>query len=210
MKKILVVDDHPIVRKGLKSIIEDEDSLDCTCFEASNEAETMKIIASKSIDLIVLDISLGTDSGFEILSRLKHIRPEIKILMISALSEDIYADKSIKSGANGFIAKEVAPEELIFAIKKILNGYLYLSNNITDKFLLSQFYGKEKKPHENLSKRELDVLFLIAKGTPGNKIAEKLFISNNTVSTYRARIMKKLDLKTNVDLIKYCIDNEIC
>jgi len=205
MIKIMIVDDHPIVRSGLKNIISDESDMQIVC-EASSGKQVEKLVRENDLDIIILDISLPDISGFEILTRLRNSFPDIPVLMLSVMSEDLYASKSLKAGASGFINKESAPEELIIAIRKIISGNHYISPLFAEKIALD-FKGKLlKAPHDRLSSREFQVLTFIASGKALSEIATDLSLNIKTVSTYRTRLLEKMNVKSNADLVKYCIN----
>jgi two-component system, NarL family, invasion response regulator UvrY len=205
MIKIMIVDDHPIVRSGLKNIISDESDMQIVC-EASAGKQVEELVRENDLDIIILDISLPDISGFEILTRLRNLFPDIPVLMLSVMSEDLYASKSLKAGASGFINKESAPEELIIAIRKIISGNHYISPLFAEKIALDLKGKLRKAPHERLSSREFQVLIFIASGKPLSEIANNLSLNIKTVSTYRTRILEKMNVKSNADLVKYCIN----
>ena len=205
MIKIMVVDDHPIVRSGIKNIISDESDMQIVC-EASSGKQVEKLVRENDLDIIILDISLPDISGFEILTRLRNLFPDIPVLILSIMSEDLYASKTLKAGASGFINKESAPEELIIAIRKIISGNHYISPLFAEKIALD-FKGKLLKAlHDRLSSREFQVLTFIASGKALSEIATDLSLNIKTVSTYRTRLLEKMNVKSNADLVKYCIN----
>jgi len=205
MIKIMIVDDHPIVRSGLKNIISDESDMQIVC-EASSGKQVEKLVRENDLDIIILDISLPDISGFEILTRLRNLFPDIPVLILSIMSEDLYASKTLKAGASGFINKESAPEELIIAIRKIISGSHYTSPLFAEKIALDVKGKLLKAPHDRLSSREFQVLIFIASGKPLSEIANNLSLNIKTVSTYRTRILEKMNVKSNADLVKYCIN----
>lgn len=208
MIHIIVCDDHPIVRSGLKRMLDDEPDMQVD-FETSNAIELFEALKKYPIDILVLDISMPGISGFEALSKIKSLYPNIKVLMLSALSEDLYALKTIKAGASGFLNKESSPEELVKAVRKIIAGGIYVSEIFVDKLAFDFKNNYKKLPHERLSEREFQIFSLIGAGKRVGEIADKLFISAKTVSTYRSRILEKMEFKHNSDIIKYCIKEGI-
>jgi two-component system, NarL family, invasion response regulator UvrY len=208
MIKILIADDHPIVRKGMINIISDEPDMKVVC-EASNGTQVLDLIKTNELDFVILDISMPGKSGLEVLDMLKNIRPDLPILMLSALSEEIYASKSLKAGASGFINKETAPEELITAIRKIVAGGHYISNALTERVALDFKGDLSKAPHARLSSREFQILCLIGSGKSVTDIGKTLFLNVKTVSTYRTRILKKMNMQNNAELIRYCLNEGI-
>ena len=208
MIRILIADDHPIVRKGMINMISDEPDMKVVC-EASNGNQVMDLIKVHDVDFVILDISMPGKSGFEVLDMLKNVLPDLPVLMLSALSEEIYASKSLKAGAAGFINKETAPEELITAIRKIMSGGHYISDALTERVALD-FKGElSKAPHARLSSREFQILCLIGGGKSVTDIGKTLFLNVKTVSTYRARIMHKMNMQNNAELIRYCLNEGI-
>jgi two-component system, NarL family, invasion response regulator UvrY len=204
MIKILIADDHPIVRKGMINIISDEPDMQVTC-EAPSGSQVMEMVKSNEIDLVILDISMPGKSGLECLDMLKNIYPNLPVLMLSALSEEIYASKSLKAGASGFINKELAPEELISAIRKIIAGGHYISNALSERIALDFKGDLSKVPHMRLSSREFQILCLIGSGKSITEISKTLFLNVKTISTYRSRILQKMNLNNNAELIRYCL-----
>lgn len=204
MITILIADDHPIVRTGLKLIISDQSDMKVVC-EASNGSEVLDLLKKNKVDVVILDISMPGLSGLEVLVQIRNLYPALPVLILSVLSEDVYAAKTLKAGANGFIHKETIPEELVKAIRKVACGGLYVSSLLAEKFA-----GDVRKPvvkvlHENLSFREFQIMCLIASGKTVTDIAATLCISVKTVSTYRSRILEKMELKNNAELTNYCI-----
>jgi DNA-binding NarL/FixJ family response regulator len=204
MIRLLIADDHPIVRNGLKQIISDETDMEVTC-EASNGEEVIKFVKKNIIDVVILDISMPGMGGLEILAWLKNNYPDLPVLMLSALSEELYASKTLKAGASGFINKESAPEELVKAVRKIFSGGLYVSSFLAEK-LASDFKNDITKPsYEYLSNREFQIMCQIASGKTVSEIAKELFINVKTVSTYRTRILNKMSFKNNSEIANFCL-----
>jgi DNA-binding NarL/FixJ family response regulator len=202
MIKVLITDDHPIVRRGLKQILEDEDRISLI-HEAGNGKELFDRLRDQKYDVILLDISLPGRSGMDMISQIKKTQQSVAILMLSIHSEEIYAMKALKSGASGYITKSSAPEELVSAIIKVSKGERYISGLLADK-LADFFLTESKKPlHQLLSARELEVLNLFALGKTVVQIAGELSLSPKTISTYRGRLLTKLKLHTTADLIRY-------
>lgn len=204
MIKILIADDHPIVRNGLKQIISDEKDMEVVC-EASNAEEALNLLDRNEVDVVILDISMPKLSGFEALEQIKKTFPKLPVLMLSVLSEDIYSVRALKAGALGFINKETAPEELILAVRKVLTGRPFISPRFAEKLAMNVKGDKGAPLHEKLSNREFQIMCLIASGKALNEIAEILYISAKTVSSYRARIIEKMQFKNNSELTNYCI-----
>jgi two-component system, NarL family, invasion response regulator UvrY len=206
--KILIADDHPIVRQGLRQIIQDEKDMKVVC-EAANSGEVLANLKEQDIDVLLLDIAMPGKSGLELLIDLKIHYPNLPILVLSALPEEAYARRVIKMGAMGYIHKESAPDLLVPAIRKAISGQTYISSKLAN-ILVSDLSGKNKGSiHEQLSEREFEVLRLIGSGKSVGEIAEVLNLAVTTISTYRARILEKLKLKNNAEIIQYCISEHL-
>jgi two-component system invasion response regulator UvrY len=208
MLKILIADDHTVVRKGLKQILLEE-FLSAEIEEAVDAEELMKKVMKKEWDIVVSDISMPGRSGLEVLQQIKQHYPRLPVLILSIHPEDQYAVRVLKAGASGYLNKDSAPDELVKAVRQVLLGKKYITPSLAERLasLLDQDPGK--LPHENLSDREFEVLRLLSAGSPVSEIAEKLSLSVTTVSTYRARILAKMNLKNNADLTLYAIKNNL-
>jgi len=202
IKQILIADDHSIVREGLKHIINQELNLNVSD-EAQNGIEVLNKIKTNKYDLLILDISMPGENGMEVLKKVRRSVPELKVLMLSTYSDDIYADRSLKSGASGYLNKQNATKYLIIAINKILEGKKYISQSAIEDIDLSKINNYKNTIHNKLSSREMQVLILIGSGKTISRIGLELKLNVKTISTYRTRILKKLDLETTADLIKY-------
>ena len=207
MIKVIIVDDHPVVRRGLKQIIEDETDME-VAGEAKNAGECFSLVRKTDCTLVVLDITLPDRNGFDVLKQLKYEHPKLHVLILSAHPEDQYGLRLIKAGAAGYLMKEGAPEELVLAIRKVHAGGKYVSASLAEK-LVSQLGALDKPPHENLSDREFQILCMIAEGKTPKDIADKLCISEKTVSTYRTRILEKMKMSTNAGLTRYAVENHL-
>ena len=209
MINILIADDHSLIREGFKKILFREDDL-TVMGEAGNAAEIMDILGKNPCDVIVLDISMPGKTGLDILGDIRIQYPNVKILILSMHSEEHYALRALKGGALGYLTKESAPDELITAIRKIHSGRMYISEAVAEQ-LAYNIGGKkkEKLPHEDLSDREFQVMQMLASGKSIAEISDRLAISNSTVSTYRQRVMEKLNLKNTSELILYAIENHL-
>lgn len=208
MINILLADDHTLVREGLKQIlnnIEDIGSID----EASTGEEVISQVNKNEYDIILLDISMPGRSGIEILKQVKEMKPEQNILMLSMYPEEQYAVRCFKSGASGYVTKDTAPAELISAIHQVSAGQKYVSASLAQRLAAYIQVDSDKPLHEQLSNREYEVLRMIASGIGNKEIAEQLSLSAKTISTYRARILDKLYLKTNAELTHYAIQNDL-
>ena len=203
MLKILTIDDHEVVRRGIKEMFTEES---VTFGEARSGAEALALVRKQHWDIAVLDISLGGRSGLEVLAELKQLRPRLPVLILSMHAEEQYAVRAFKAGASGYITKASSGEELRRAILKIINGGQYVGPSLAEKMVL-QLSHPAKVPHESLSNRELEVLCSIASGKTVKEIAVNLSLSDKTISTYRRRILDKMDMRTNAELTHYAIRN---
>jgi two-component system, NarL family, invasion response regulator UvrY len=206
--QVLVADDHAIVRRGLKQIVADTNGI-VVAGEASNGDELMRLVQERPWDVLILDISMPGRSGIELLKDVKLRQPDLPILMLSIHSEAEFATRSLRSGASGYLPKETAPEELISAIRKVYSGGRYISPGQAEK-LLFQFQTESTRPvHEDLSNREYEVLRSLGAGKTISQIASELNLSTKTVSTYRARLLEKMNLRTTAELTRYAIKNNL-
>lgn len=203
MLKILTIDDHEVVRRGLKEMFTQSSA---TFGEARSGAEALNLVREQDWDIAVLDISLGGRSGLEVLADLKRIRPKMPVLILSMHAEEQYAVRAFKAGAAGYMTKASSSEELRHAILTVIKHGQYVSPALAEKIVL-QFARSEKLPHEGLSNRELEVLCSIASGKTVGEIASQLSLSDKTISTYRRRILDKMEMKTNAELTYYAIRN---
>jgi DNA-binding NarL/FixJ family response regulator len=208
MIKVLVVDDHPIVRQGLKQVISEESDM-AVYSEAQNSREVFELIYKQEWDVIVLDITLPGRGGLDVLKEIKHERPNLPVLILSMHPEDQYAVRALKAGAAGYMTKESAPQDLIQAIRHILRGGKYVSSALAERLAFHLEAGTGKPIHETLSDREYQVMLMIASGKTTSEIAGEMSLSVKTISTYRGRIMEKLRMKSNVDLAAYVIRNRL-
>jgi len=209
MKRILIIDDHAVVRDGLKRMWEENQTATISFGEASTGPEAVHLAEQQQWDVAVLDLSLGGTSGLEVLKQLRQIRPKLPVLILSMHSEEQYARRAFQAGAAGYITKDSTRAELVNAITKVKNGGRYVSPHLAEKLLA--YLGKNTKdpPHECLSDREFEVMCLIASGKTLSEIAELLSLSDKTISTYRARILEKMAMKTNAELTYYAIHNKL-
>ena len=202
MIRILIADDHAVVRKGVRHILSEiPDKV--VAHEAADSAEVMKRVRKDNYDIVLLDIAMPGKDGLETLKEIRSEKPKLPVLILSMFPEEQFALRAFKSGAAGYLTKESIPEELIKAIQKIRKGGKYVSESFSDELLVSMGRDVEQLPHETLSDREYQVMLMIASGKTRKEIAEKLFLSVKTVSTYRTRILEKMELKTNADLTNY-------
>lgn len=201
---IVIADDHTVVRQGLKQILAAEPDM-LVVGEAKNFGETLEVVRTLDWDVLILDYSMPGGNGLHVLKEIKHAYPAKPVLILSMHPEDAIAISALRAGAAGYINKECASEELTVAIRKAVSGKKYVSTSLAEKLALELEEGSEGLPHESLSDREYRVMWLIASGKSITNIAEELTLSPNTVSTYRIRILKKLKLENNSDLVRYAV-----
>lgn len=206
--KILICDDHKIVRDGLRQILQHLGGVDLIC-EAGSVKELMTLLKTESFNLILLDISLPDRSGMEVIQSIKIKYPETAILMLSMMPQEQYALHSLKLGASGYLTKDTTAKELLFAVQKILEGGKYISPSLAESIAFNPGQASLQKTHELLSSREFDIMIKIAKGKKLKDIGDEIFISAKTVSSYRNRIMEKMELSTNSAIIRYCLDHKL-
>lgn len=208
MIKILIADDHAIVREGLKQILSESADL-VVADEASTGQEVLEKINKKDLDLVILDIAMPGRGGLDILKEIKTQKPKLPVLMLSMYPEEQYAVRVLKSGAAGYLTKESAPGELVMAIRQISNGKKYISPSLAEKLAIDLEISPDRPSHETLSDREYQVMCMIASGKTLKEIADGLSLSIKTISTYRSRILEKMNLKTNAELTHYAIKNNL-
>jgi DNA-binding NarL/FixJ family response regulator len=206
MARILIADDHAVVREGLRQIIAKHSDM-VVVDEAANGPDVLNKIRSTSYDVVVLDLSMPGRSGLEILADIKRERPDLRVLVLSVHSEELYAMRALKAGASGYLTKESAPEQLVEAIRKVSRGGKYISPALAERLAFAIETDSDKLPHEKLSDREYQVLCMIASGKTVKEIAEDLALSVPSISTYRARILLKMSMKNNAELAHYAIRN---
>jgi len=208
MLKVLIADDHAIVRRGLIEILLHE-LKDPICGEAENAQQVLAQVRSQTWDLVILDVSMPGRSGIDVLSDVKREQPKLPVLVLSMHPEDQYGKRVLKAGASGYMNKNSAPEELIKAIRKVLAGGRYVSPALAEKLALDLSEDLSHLPHEALSDREFEVLCMIGSGKTISLIAEELHLSVATISTYRARILEKMNMTTTAELMRYAFQNHL-
>jgi two-component system, NarL family, invasion response regulator UvrY len=208
MIRILIADDHPLFREGLRHIL-----AGCPDFtvadEARNGQEVLEKVWNNEYDMVLLDIAMPGTPGLEVLKRLKHEKPKLPVLVLSMYPEEQYAVRVIKAGASGYLTKGSASEELVTAIRRISGGRKYITSSIAERLADDVEPTAEKPLHDMLSDRELEVFHMIAAGKTTTQIAEELFLSVKTISTYRSRILEKMNMKTNAELMHYSIKHNM-
>jgi two-component system, NarL family, invasion response regulator UvrY len=204
--RVFIVDDHAIVRQGLRRILEEAEGIG-VAGEASNGVEALKKIHKQKCDVVLLDISMPEKNGGDTLKQILDENKEAKVLILSMYAEDQYAVRLMKAGASGYLTKDVAPEQLVDAIRKIVDGKKYISPTLAELLLLECNPGSGKPLHATLSDREYQVLKLLGSGKKVSEVAANLSLSVKTVSTYRAHILEKMKLKNNAELTFYVIQH---
>jgi DNA-binding NarL/FixJ family response regulator len=206
--KILIADDHSIVREGLKQYVKTLDEVKLID-EAVDGNEAWAKIKNEKYDIVILDVSMPGMSGLDVLRNIKERNLKTHVLILSVHPQEQYAIHAFKLGASGYISKDNAFEELTLAIKKIISGGRYIGNTFAEKLAFNGFDSDTHLIHEKLSEREFQVMVKLAKGKSVSEIAKEIFISDKTVSTYRARILEKMGMKKNAELTIYAIKNNL-
>ncbi len=206
-KRILVVDDHPIVRQGLAQFINQERDM-TVCGEASNGFEAMTAIEQAAPDLVIVDIQMEGINGMDLVRNIKGLYPELPMLMLSMHDESLYAERALRAGARGYVMKQEDPRNVIYAIRRVLKGEVYVSDQAASKILkvISNLKSDDASPVDRLSNRELEVLRMIGEGYRTRHIAEKFSLSTKTVESYKARLKQKLVLKDAAQLARYAAE----
>ncbi|HTS69917.1 MAG TPA: response regulator transcription factor [Terriglobia bacterium] len=208
MIRVLIADDHAVLRLGLIEILTRE-LKDVVCGEAENAAQVVAQVQDHNWDLVILDLTMPGRSGLDSLAELKRMRPKLPVLVLSMHPEEQYGKRVLQAGASGYINKDSAPEDLTKAIRKVLAGGRYVSPALAEKLALEVTEGSAGLPHEKLSHREFEVLRMIGLGKSVTQIAEELHLSGTTISTYRLRILEKMGMTSNADLMRYAIVNHL-
>lgn len=206
MIKVLIADDHPIVRQGLRQILSGIPDMK-VAGEAVDGQETLNQVRAGEWDVLVLDITMPGRSGFDILKELKHEEPSLPVLVLSIHAEEQFAVRVLKAGAAGYLSKENAPDELVKAIRKVVSGGKYISRGLAETLAAGLDTDTAGSQYETLSDREFQVMQMMGNGKTLAEIADELSLSPKTVSTYRTRLLEKMNLKTNADIIRYAIEN---
>jgi DNA-binding NarL/FixJ family response regulator len=206
--RVLIADDHPVVRQGLKQMLGAEPDL-VVAGEASNGHETIELCERVAWDVAVVDYNMPGKGGIDLVKELRSRHPHCPVLVLSIYPEEQYALRVLKAGAAGYLTKESAADELVNALRKVAKGGRYVSATLGER-LAQELAGDGEQPlHRRLSDREYQIMWMIASGKTVGEIAEQLFLSPNTISTYRARILQKLDLKNNAELMRYAIHHQL-
>ncbi|MFC1963019.1 response regulator [Chloroflexota bacterium] len=208
MIKVLIADDHTIVRKGLKQVLEDTANI-TVAGEASNGDEVLQEISKNDYDVLLLDLTMPFKSGLEVLDQVKILKPYLNVLVLSMHPEEHYALQVLRQGASGYLTKNSAPEELIKAITKVSRGENYISAIQAEKIASEIKRAGSTPPHLTLSPREYSVMEMIASGKTATQIAKEMMLSIKTISTYRSRILIKMNMKTNSDITRYALQYQL-
>lgn len=202
MIRLFIADDHPVVRAGLRGIVDGEPDFEVVG-EAYDGGDMLARIGRTPAEVLLLDVSMPGPGFLEVLRGLRQDHPRVAVLVLSVHPEDQYAVRALRAGAAGYLTKDHSPEELVAAIRKVHRGGKYVSPSLAERLAVGLEIGASDSPHEQLSNREYDVLCLLGSGRTVKEIASRLALSPKTVSTYRARVLEKMKLATNADLVRY-------
>lgn len=208
MIKVLIADDHTLVREGLKQIIDQHSDIKVTG-EAKNGQEALEQVWKDDFDVVLLDISMPGRSGMDVLKEIKSAKHDLNVLMLSMHPEEQYAVRALRAGASGYLTKESAPDELIDAIRRVSIGLKYVTLSLAEKLAMELKFDRDKPLHEQLSDREFQVMQMIARGHTIKEIAEDISLSVKTISTYRTRVLEKMNMKSNSDITSYLMENNL-
>ena len=208
MIRILIADDHAIVRRGLKHIVSEQPDM-TVAGEAENARRVLDLVRTDKWDVIVLDINMPGRSGLEVLKELRREHPKLPVLVLSVHPEDQYGVRVLKAGAAGYLTKDSAPDELVQAIRKVHRGGKYVSASLAEVLVFELETETDRPRHKSLSDREYQVMTMIASGKTVGEIGEELSLSVKTISTYRARVLGKMKMRTNAELTHYAIQNQL-
>jgi two-component system, NarL family, invasion response regulator UvrY len=202
--RIMLVDDHPIVRRGVSEILARAFPL-ATIQEVGTGTEAIGFAGAEAWDIIILDLTLPDGSGLDVLKRIREMHSRLPILILSMHTADQFARRAIAAGASGYLTKDTADEELVAAVTRLMRGGRYFGPQVLEHVVLGMYPDRDERPHERLSDREYQVLRMIGSGRTVSEIAEALTLSVKTVSTYRARVLEKMDMRTNAELTHYVV-----
>lgn len=208
MIRILIADDHAVVREGIKQILAGQEDM-VVADEAESGQEVINYLTKRHYDLVLLDISMPGRTGLEVLEEIKSIQPKLPVLILSMHPEEQYAVRTLRAGAAGYLTKASAPQELITAIRKVSKGGKYVTSSLAEKLAFELDTSSEKPIHERLSNREYQVMLMLASGKTVTDIAKELCLSPKTISTYRMRILEKMNMKKNAELTLYAVRNNL-
>ena len=208
MIRLLIADDHPIVREGLRRIAADQPGISVVA-EAASANEALERVASTAVDVMLLDVSMPGPTFIEVLQQVRRDHPSVKVLVLSVHPEDQWAVRALRAGAAGYLTKDHSPEQLIEAIRRVYRGSKYVTAALAEKLATGLEAGSSATPHEGLSDREYEVLRALGTGLSVKDVAGRLNLSPKTVSTYRTRILEKMQMRTNADLVRYVRDHAL-
>lgn len=206
--RVLVADDHDIVRKGVVSLFDDHPDL-AVAGEAATAPEVLEMVRGDDWDLLILDLGMPGGEGLETLTRIRTAAPELPVIILSVHPEDRLAARLLRAGASGYVSKESASSELIVAVRRVLDGQRYVSPELASRLASSLAGEATELPHEALSDREFQVLVLLGEGQSVSDIADELSLSVKTVSTYKSRLLDKMEMDTNAELIRYAVEHDL-
>ncbi|HLX66707.1 MAG TPA: response regulator transcription factor [Puia sp.] len=206
--RIIIADDHAVVRKGLRQMLQEEFQ-SAEIVETADSDELLNLVIKEHWDVVISDISMPGRGGLEVLQQIRQQFPKLPVLILSIHPEDQYAIRVLRAGASGYLSKESAQAEVVKAVHKVLLGKKYITPALAEKLAESLDHDTEKLPHEFLSDREFEVFKLLAAGKSVSEIGEKLSLSSTTISTYRSRVLTKMNMKTNADLTLYAVENNL-
>lgn len=208
MIDIIIADDHAIVRQGLKKMLGEESDMK-VIGEASSADDTLRLVRAHRCNVLLLDVTMPGKSGLDIIKDLKQTSPKMHILVLSMHPEAQFALRVLRAGGSGYLTKESAPEELVRAIRKVAQGGKYVSSTLAEILATLTEADVEKLPHERLSEREFQILRMIVQGKSVSEIAQQLSLSIKTVSTYRTRVLDKMNVRSNAELARYAVEHRI-
>jgi len=206
--RALIADDHAVLRRGLADVLSEDREI-VVRGEAGSCREVLAKLRQGEWDVVVLDLNFPDGNGLDLLREIKRERPKLPVLILTIASEDQYAVRALRSGASGYLTKESAPEELVQAVRKVVAGGRYVSPKLAERLAVMIDRDAEQPPHDQLSEREFQVFRLLASGRAVSQVAEELHLSVKTVSTYRARVLEKMNLRTNAELTVYAVRNHL-
>jgi DNA-binding NarL/FixJ family response regulator len=208
MTRILLVDDHSVVRSGIRQFLSGTDDLEVTA-EAENGVEGLALALQGNVDVVVLDVTLPDINGLEVLKRIRRKKPDLPVLIFSMLSEDDFALPALGAGASGYLSKDSPPGDILAAIRTVANGARYVSPFLAEKLLAGSIITGQHSRHDALSWREMEVMLLLSKGVSLTNIGKQLHLSVKTVSTYRARILGKIGVESNAEVTRYVLEHKL-
>lgn len=208
MIRVLIADDHPIVRQGIQKIVDANPDMRVES-EAEDAPQTLERASADPVDLVLLDLSMPGADGLDVLKDLKRRRPQLPVLVLTMHSEEQFAIRALKAGAGGYLTKDTVPAELVRAIRTVVGGRHYISSTLGDRLAATLVDGSGGAPHERLSDREYQVFRRIALGRTSREISAELGLSVKTVATYRARVLEKMVMRTNAELVSYAVRNRL-